>query len=219
MSKPYDNQHQFRLEPDELLAKLDFLNWHRYAAIIKVISELRPSSVLEIGPGEGVVKRILDPFVPRYETLDINKKLSPDHLGDVREFRPSLEGQFETIIAADILEHIPFEDLEKTLLNIHRYLKPNGQALISIPHRASYFLLMTPSYKPRIFRLPGSLRNPKALYRRLIKRRVWIDPDHQWEVGDGKHKIRDVKREMKKANFTVNKRQKLLYVDFWTLQR
>ncbi|HXF44203.1 MAG TPA: methyltransferase domain-containing protein, partial [Candidatus Paceibacterota bacterium] len=122
MSCEYDKTRQFKFTPWEFLAKLDLLNWFRYAAIVKKLTEIKPKAVLEVGPGEGVIKNVMKGFVERYETLDVNPKLSPTHQGDVRKFKDELCEKYDCVIAADILEHIPFEDLEIALKNLNSYL-------------------------------------------------------------------------------------------------
>jgi SAM-dependent methyltransferase len=207
----YNKNRQFSLSSWDFLIKLDILNWLRYAAIIKELTKRRADSILEIGPGEGTIKNIMTPFVKIYETLDLNQKLKPTYLGDVRDFNDKIQKRYNCVIAADILEHIPFDTLEIALKNLNRYLKTGGTALITIPHRSHYFMWMTSlNHRPSILRTPTLkqlLGNP------------WIDPGHEWEIGDGKHKIKDVEKIMEKVGFKIEKRQKLVYVDFWILKK
>ncbi len=208
----YDKEKQFRLTPWEFLAKLDLINWIRYAAIIKEMTRLQPKTVLEIGPGEGVIKNVMRDFMEKYDTLDVNPKLSPTHQGDVRDFKDKLREKYDCVIAADILEHIPFEELEVALKNIHAYLRPGGAALITIPHRSHYLFWIT-SLKPA----PSIVRIPTL--KRILTGKASIDPDHEWELGDGKHTINDVEEVMRKVDFIIEKRQKLIYVDFWVIKK
>jgi len=129
--KGYDKTKQFRLTPWEFLAKLDILNWLRYAAIVKELTNQKPQSVLEAGPGEGVIKSVMMNFVENYDTIDVNPKLSPTYQGDIRSLKSELREKYDCVIAADILEHIPFADLEKALKNFHSYLKPGGRAAVA----------------------------------------------------------------------------------------
>lgn len=210
--EPYDKQKQFHLSKEEYLKKLDILNWLRFFEIIKSAVAAGASEILEIGPGEGTIKNVLGPFVGKYETLDLNQKLNPDHAGDAREFKEELRGKYDCVIAADILEHINFEDLDKALANIYAYLKNGGYALITIPHRSQYLLWMTSlNHKPSIIRTPT--------LKRMTGRKVSIDPDHQWEIGDGHHTIKNVEDVMKKIGFKIEKLNKLIYVDFWILRK
>ncbi len=210
---------QFEVERDYFFDKLDFVNWYRFFFIIKELLRARPKIVLEIGEGSGIVRRVVEPLVEKYETMDVNEKLNPNYLNDVRIPRPELKGKFDCTIAADILEHIPFEDLKQSLINLHAYLKPKGITLITIPHRASNFLWMTPTQIPHPVRVPTGFLSLGGFYRRFIKRRIWIDPDHQWEIGDGRHSVKDVETAIKDAGFKIIKRQSLVYVDFWVLSK
>lgn len=215
----YDPQKQFELSREEFLAKLDFLNWDRYFAITKELTLLQPKSILEIGPGEGTLKRLFAPFVERYATMDVNPKLEPDVLGDIRSQQAGLDGKFDVVIAADILEHIPFPEVEAALRNIHTYLAPSGHALITIPHRAWFVLGLSWlwNYRRCVLRAPDWIR---TAYHRIVRwRKPPIDPDHQWEIGDGEHSIKDVEGKMRTVGFAIEKRNKLLYVDFWVLKK
>lgn len=212
-------ENQFYLEQDYYLRQLDFLNWYRYYFIIKTVIESRPENILEIGVGSGIVKNCLKPIVKSYQVLDINKKLKPDIIGDIKKHYAELKNKFDCVIIADVLEHIPFCNLEKSLANIYAYLQNSGQTLITIPHRQSNFLFMTPTYKPRVFTIPTGFLSPGAFYRRFIKRKIWIDPHHCWEIGDGKIKKADVELSFRKAGFKIDKFMKLLYVDFWVLKK
>lgn len=219
MAKNYDFQKQFGLSQKDYFTKLDFLNWNRFFFIIKETMAANPRSILEIGPGEGTVKNVLAPFVETYETFDLNSNLKPNYFGDIRTVKSELKGRYDCVIAADILEHIPFNDLEKALKNINLYLKEGGVAVITIPHRAWFVFWMTWlwGYRRFVWRFPDWMR---TLYQRLRGRRANpIDPDHKWEIGDGNHSVKDVEEKMKKAGFTIEKYCKLMYVDFWTLEK
>ncbi|HEY4523537.1 MAG TPA: methyltransferase domain-containing protein [Candidatus Paceibacterota bacterium] len=219
MPEDYIPLKQFTLTPKDFLNKLDFLNWYRFFFILKELARLEPKYVLEVGPGEGTIKRVFKPFVEKYAVMDVNAKLTPDFSGDVRTRFKEAEAKFDCIIAADILEHIPFTDMALAAENLFSYLIPNSHALITIPHRASNFLYMTPAQVPHILRIPTGFLSPGSFYRRFIKRKIWIDPDHQWEIGDGHHTIADVEKVFAAAGFKIEKREALLYVDFWVLKK
>lgn len=111
-------------------------------------SQLSPyigDRVLEIGAGIGT---LTSQFIPRnrYVASDIN----PHYLEFLRSFaigKPylevrridagsaedfaGLEGQFDTIIMVNVLEHV--EDDARALDNLHRTLAPGGRAVILVP--------------------------------------------------------------------------------------
>ena len=219
MSSGHDFSEQFYLDPDYYLKHLDFINWYRYYFLVKEVLRARPRQILEIGGGSGIIKNCLSALVEEYLTLDINPQLGPDVLGDVRNHNPDLARRFPCIIIADVLEHIPFVDLAQTLRNLYRYLIPGGEVLVTIPHRRSYFLFITPTYKHHILSVPKGFLSLGSFYRRFIKRKIWIDPDHCWEIGDGKIDKRDVEASFKEVGFTIEMFMKLLYVDFWVLKK
>jgi len=210
----YNPKRQFELTPKEFLAKLDFLNWCRYVAILKELSRLEPKRILEIGPGEGTVKRVYEPFADQYDTMDVNEKLNPTYCGKAQIFLPALQERYDAVIAADILEHIPFGDLTQTLVNFSRYLKPGGATLITIPHRSHYFWWATSLLKDHA---QFTLRIPTL--KKLLGKKIPIDLDHEWEIGDGEHSIAGVKTTMEKAGFLVEKTEKIPYVDFFVLKK
>ena len=213
------DQAQFSKPLAEHVAKVDFVNWFRFFYIIKAALAARPQAVLEVGAGSGMVKNCLLPHVGRYSTMDVNTELSPDYLQDVRVPNPALAGSFDCVIIADVLEHIPFADLPKALATLHGYIRPGGTILATIPHRRSYFLFMTPTYVPHVLAVPTGFLSFGSFYRRFIKRKIWIDPDHCWEIGDGTIKRAAVEDAFRKAGFEQSARKSLLYVDFWTLRK
>jgi 2-polyprenyl-3-methyl-5-hydroxy-6-metoxy-1,4-benzoquinol methylase len=214
-----DFNKQFSLSQDYYLNQLDFVNWFRFFFLVKDVLRLRSNSVLEVGVGSGVVRSCLMPHVEKYQVLDINKNLKPDYPVDVRTQLPQLHSNFDCIIAADVLEHMPFPDMAKVLINFYGYLNDDGRLLVTIPHRRSNFLFMSPWYVPRVITVPTGFLSFGAFYRRFIKRKIWIDPSHCWEIGDGRIKIYDVEKAFIVAGFKIESFQKLIYVDYWILKK
>ncbi|MDP2430851.1 MAG: methyltransferase domain-containing protein [Pseudomonadota bacterium] len=210
---------QFTLSRDYYLKQLDFLNWYRYYHLVKDVLRLDVAEILEIGSGSGMLRNCLTPLVREYRVMDINPKLAPDWIADVREQQPELTGRFDCVIAADVLEHLPFADLGAACMNLYSYLKPGGYALITIPHRQSNFLFMTPTQIPHVVTVPTGFLSPGAFWRRFIKRKIWIDPNHCWEIGDGHVRVKDVAARLTGAGFSIEKFEKLLYVDYWVLKK
>lgn len=124
MSNHFDDQFSF--SRDYYLNHLDFLNWFRYYHLVKDVLRLGAFDVLEIGTGSGMVRNCLKPLVHDYRVLDINPHLSPDVVADVRVPQLELLGRFDCVIAADVLEHLPFADLAIAATNLFTYLKPGG---------------------------------------------------------------------------------------------
>lgn len=215
----FDKELQFKCDRKVWLDNLDFLNWFRYYHLVKDVLRLGAADVLEIGTGSGMVRNCLKPLVRDYQVLDINPNLAPDVVADVRVLQSELLGRFGCVIAADVLEHLPFADLAVASANLFAYLKPGGHALITIPHRQSNFLFMSPTQVPHVFTVPTGFLSIGAFYRRFIKGKIWIDPNHCWEVGDGYVRVKDVEAVFRSLGFTIEKFDKLLYVDYWVLSK
>lgn len=96
--------------------------------------------ILEVGSGEGYGIEIILPFVNHYTAID-KYPIETSHLkGKPFEFKQmeippfsSLEdNSFDTVITFQVIEHIENDDL--FVKEIHRVLKPGGQAFIATPN-------------------------------------------------------------------------------------
>jgi hypothetical protein len=115
---------------------------------------------------------------------------------------------------------MPYQDLKTNLNNINRYLRPGGQALISLPHRRGRVLLATPlSYKkPWIIDLPAWLKSsPKSFYQQVVKKITWKDPAHYWEIDDRNIKIAEVETQIRECGFDCGRVVKILGADCWQM--
>lgn len=72
---------------------------------------------LEIGPNKG--------RLPGFETFDIVPGPLVDHVGDCRRM-PFPDGSFDLVYASHVLEHIQWDEVESTVAEWARILKPGG---------------------------------------------------------------------------------------------
>ncbi len=222
MKDRIDFNSQFSMDLGAYLKGTDLSSWFRYYFILKEVIAIAPKNVLEIGAGNEVVKNCLLGSVESYRVLDINSKLKPDILSDLREYKPELKEKFDCLICSEVLEHMLFENLENNLVNIYKYLKKGGRAVITIPHRRARVMIVTPlSYqKPLIIELPFWAKSSfKSFYDQVLRGQVYIDAHHCWEIGAGKIKKENVEEIFKKSGFLINKSKKLLHVDLWVLDK
>lgn len=217
-----DFDSQFSWSWERWLKGLDFPTWYKYSFLIKEIicKNPGPENVLEIGTGSRIMQNILSDKIRNYVTMDINPDLHPDIVDDLRNSNPSLSGKFDCVICADVLEHMPFEDLKLNLENIFKYLTKDGEALITIPHRRKEIMIISSFsvYKTFFISLPIWI-TPRGFYQWFVKNRVGIDPYHCWEIGDRKINTASVENVIKAVGFEISKFMKLPYVDFWVLER
>jgi hypothetical protein len=211
-------EKQFSYESAYYHDKLDIIDWLRYFAILNIIMKVKPARTLEIGPGMGILKKLL-PGISTYSCMDVNGALSPDFIGDVRMENKELSGRFECVVAAQVLEHIPFGDVAVACKNLAGYLAPGGMLIITVPHRRSNFLFMSPDNILRVFTVPTGFLSFGAFYRRFIKRKIWIDPDHCWEIGDGTVTREGLEAVLAKAGLSRARFEKIFYSDLWVLEK
>ena len=214
---------QFNLDAADYIKNIDLQNWHRYYVVIKTVQEVGAKKVLEVGIGNEIIKYCLLTLSINYKSIDINAKLNPNIVCDIREFQPQITESFDCVICTEVLEHMPFNDLSLNLTNIYNYLTPGGSAIITVPHREARIMVVSPfsHYTARFISLPY-LHTPRGYWNVLInhlKRKVDLDPHHCWEIGRAGITIPKLEKEMTKTGFRIEKFRKLLYVDFWLLKK
>src|SRR3989344_2652577 len=103
---------------------------------IDTIRRARPSKLLLVGVGDGIVPFFLRHARFEITTLDFDASLKPDVVGDIRAL-PFKDGEFDVAGAFEVLEHMPFEESERALAELARVTRRN--VLISVPHRRTGF--------------------------------------------------------------------------------
>lgn len=145
-----------------------------FAHQIHDIHSLKPTSILEVGTGNGFTSSFLKRAGFDVVTADINPALEPDICSPIADLPPLLsERSFDLVVCCEVLEHIPFANFEDNI----EVFRAVGRRLY----------LTLPNYK-RVFGLSGFLRLPKfapALvgYQIEIPNRKMLDKEHFWEVG------------------------------------
>jgi predicted SAM-dependent methyltransferase len=71
---------------------------------------------------------------PDWEIFNIQKGPNVDHVGDACDLSRFTDQTFDELYASHTLEHFDYNgQLQKTLKEWHRVLKPNGKLYISVP--------------------------------------------------------------------------------------
>lgn len=166
-----------------------FINY--WTQIDKTLS-FNPESVLEVGVGAKTVYSVLKGLVPKVLGLDINSSLNPDIIGSVESI-PVPKESFDVVLAAEVLEHLPFESFEKCLSEIYRVSKKG--AVISIPHRGATFSLSL-----KIPALPWIQKVFKIPYFWKTK---MLSPEHFWEAGLKNYSVSKIKHVINNVGFKI----------------
>lgn len=87
-------------------------------------------NILEIGVGNHTVNDYLRKFNLSITTCDFDENLKPDIVGDVR-ILPIDDNQYDVVMAFEVLEHIPFDEFEKALIEMRRVSRK--YVILSLP--------------------------------------------------------------------------------------
>jgi SAM-dependent methyltransferase len=86
--------------------------------------------ILEIGIGNGTVSRLLRQRGLDVTTCDLDAELDPDVVADVRAL-PFPDGTFDTALACEVLEHLPWSDVSGALRELRRVTRTT--VVLSVP--------------------------------------------------------------------------------------
>ena len=167
----------------------------------EVLWSLRPTSVIEIGPGRGVFAALFRqlsgaPVV----TMDIDPSLRPDIIGSVFEM-PFADGAFDAVACFQMLEHLPFERFGPALIEMRRVAK-TGLAL-SLPDCSLALTLRLGVRNPRKDGLVAAWTlQPSSLALRKLKT-VPNSAGHYWEIGRRGTPLSVVRHTIRKSGWTI----------------
>jgi SAM-dependent methyltransferase len=113
--------------------------WHQFDETLS----LEPRTVLEVGPGAGLVTDWLRRSGIEVITLDLDPALEPDVQGSVTKL-PFEDGSFDVVLCCEVLEHLPFDDSRRAMSEIARV--SHKAAVISVPDQRPWIGLAYPLY-------------------------------------------------------------------------
>lgn len=156
----------------------DLMRFISYFYQVDLTRKLAPTKILYIGVGNKTVETYLRNNHYDVVTCDIDKRLKPDYVADVRHL-PFRSGKFDLVLAFQILEHIPWKDVGVALKQIAKVT--SKYAIISLPYSSTGFelVLRFPLIEKllQVQLLNFSLRVPHFL------RRAHFSGEHYWELG------------------------------------
>lgn len=195
----------------------DVLRFISYYYQIALIKELKPKKILEVGIGNKTVSNYIKQHGLNIVTCDINKNLGPDFVGDIQSL-PFDDSSFDVIAAYEILEHIPWKQVDEAFRELHRVTKE--YVIISIPNALPYLeLVLKFSLFKRIFKknyLNIFFRIPFFSHLNKMK-----NSDHYWEIGRRDYNIRKIKKLIRKRFNITREIRPLLnsYHHFFVLKK
>ena len=167
--------------------------WVSYWYQIKEVFDFHPESVLIVGKGSGLISEYFKLSGIRTTTLDIDESLHPDIVASVLKM-PFKDNEFDVVLCAQVLEHLPYEDFSKALSEIKRVIKIG--AVISLPHfgPAIRFLFKFPLF-PEI----------KFMIRMPYPKKHKFKGEHYWEIGKRGYSLKKIKKEITKSGLAIEK--------------
>lgn len=175
--------------------------WNSFYHQIDEIISINPTSILEIGVGSGVLRTIIKYLLCcNYESMDIDEELKPDYIGSILKM-PFPDKKYDVIGCFQVLEHLPYEDFEKALLELFRVSKK--AVIISLPDVGKIPKLHIPIIcKMKFFKWP---------FNRLKEHK--FDGEHYWEINKKDYEIEKIIKKMteiaKEYNFTMKKEYRI----------
>jgi len=168
--------------------------WVSYWYQLREVRRLGGGRVLEIGVGNGTVSAALAREGLAVTTLDFDARLGPDVCGDVRRL-PFPAKEFDVVLCAQVLEHLPFGEFTDLLVEIGRVSVRH--AVVTLPCScAGVFVVPTvlgAATAPKLaFRLPL----PNWLCRLLFRQ-------HEWEIGRFRYPPKKVRRAIRAAGWRI----------------
>ncbi len=159
---------------------------------IRFIEELNPQNVLEIGIGSGVVSSYLKRCGYNVTTCDFDSELRPDYTADIRNL-PFEKNSFDVIAVYEVLEHLPFEDFDRILDELHKISRK--YVIISLPVACVYFKVIVESNIFKYIFKKSFINFLFSIPQFFRKHR--FSGEHYWEMGKKDYSYSKIKKRLK----------------------
>jgi len=153
----------------------DITSFISYFYQINSAIRFNPRTILEVGIGNRIVSNYLRQSGFELTTCDINRSLEPDVVGDLRNL-PFKDNLFDVVLAFEILEHIPFAHVSRSLSELKRVSRK--KVIVSIPY-SCFFTENVLNIKSPFF----SKQLRFALCVPFFTREFERTSEHYWEMG------------------------------------
>jgi len=174
-----------------------------------------PKKILEIGIGNKIVCSTLKNYC-EVITADIDKSLEPDFTLDIsnsKDFDQFNDNSFDLIIICEVLEHVPYNNIDSILESLRRITKK--YVIISVPNQRNIYklTLFKRGYDNKIFAPYIRLLNlfikiinrfgivlANIHYNMMKKNRKFkFDGAHYWELGIENYTLEKFENQLKKC--------------------
>lgn len=166
--------------------------WLSYWYQLQLIRFTNPKSVLEVGPGGGVVTRELRNAGVNVTTCDIADDLHPDVIASVTKL-PFTDNEFDVAVACEVLEHIEFKDFSQALSELRRVSKK--YVVISLPHPGWMFSI--------VYKIPLFKRAELFFQIPFFWKEHKFNGEHYWELGKKNYGVRKILKAAQAAGLEL----------------
>ena len=170
------------------------LYWHQVKLIEKELFGVpNPIQILELGIGSGFLKNYLQAKGHSVLSIDIDPDKKPDIIHDIRYYH--IKESFDIVLAYEIFEHFPFEDLPRVLKNLHTICK---QCMcVGLPeYRSPVFEFF--------FRLCKFSTNHRIMTPTLFGKKELIKA-HHWEVNQPGFSLAKIENSFAEEGFKLDR--------------
>lgn len=190
MIKQVDNAHYWT---DKYLCPERFLH---YREQFTSIHRLNPVSVLEVGPGPGLLTAMLKQFCADVKSVDFADDVVADIHSDIKSM-PLADSSYDLVCAFQVLEHLPWEDVKCAISELTRVCR--RYVMFSVPNndfmKKTIFSLQVEFFnKKRNFSITGrcydGVSNPV---------------EHYWEIGVGDATCESLVKIVSESNLVIDK--------------
>lgn len=173
----------------------DLDRWASYWHQINEILKYSPKNVLEIGIGDCVVSNYFKNNLGiKYASADIDARLNPDIICSIDNI-PLEDSSYDIVCAFEVLEHLPFDKFEKSLLELKRVGKK--YVIISLPHWGRHFSIS--------IRLPFFKKIRMQYKFNLFPIEHKFDGQHYWEIGKKGYSLKNIKSHIINSGLIIIK--------------
>ncbi|MBP9748621.1 class I SAM-dependent methyltransferase [Patescibacteria group bacterium] len=184
--------HIPQVAPEHYSRKYDAKDrWLAYWYQASLVLRTAPKNVIEIGGGNNTVRQMLQRAHIFMQTVDIDPALQPDMVGSADAI-PLPEDAADTVLCAEVLEHLPFDRFPVALAELHRVAKK--AVVLSLPHWGVTLRLC--------FKIPF-LRECDFFWKIPWPRRHIWNGEHYWEIGKTGFSPRRIRGSILAAGFTI----------------